>query len=177
MHTFWAQGYESTSLQDLLKAMGLSKSSLYQRFGDKAQLFDYCLRHYCNTQANAMLEQLQTSDSGRAFIERSFYAIADNPEYNHGQWGCLLMNTANEFGRRDPQFTSGIDHGVSAFIRVFQAAVQQAQYEGEINAEKNAEDLARYLVSNISGLKTLIKAGTCPDDARAIAAIALQALD
>lgn len=177
MATFWAQGYEATSLQDLLTAMRLSKSSLYQRFGDKARLFDHCLRHYCDTQANTMLEQLRAAGSGRAFIERSFYALADDPECNQARWGCLLMNTASEFGRRDSQVASGIDHGVAAFTRVFQTAVRQAQHEGEINADKNADNLARYLVSNMSGLKTLIKAGTGRDDARAIVAIVLQALD
>lgn len=176
MNTFWAQGFEATSLQDLLTAMGLSKSSLYQRFGDKSRLFDYCLRHYCDKQAEAMLEELHNAGSGRAFIERSLYTIADDSETNHARWGCLLMNTASEFGRRDPQVASGIDYGVAAFIRVFQSAVPKVQHEGEINAEKNAEVLARYLVSSMSGIKTLIKAGTCPGDARAIVAIVLQAI-
>ena len=32
MHLFWSQGYDATSLSDLLSAMGLSKSSFYQTF-------------------------------------------------------------------------------------------------------------------------------------------------
>ena len=38
MHQFWSKGYEHTSLQDLVTAMNLSKSSLYQAFGSKQQL-------------------------------------------------------------------------------------------------------------------------------------------
>ena len=32
---FWIKGYEATSTKDLMDAMGLSKSSLYQTFGSK----------------------------------------------------------------------------------------------------------------------------------------------
>jgi TetR/AcrR family transcriptional regulator, transcriptional repressor for nem operon len=39
MNQFWRVGYEATSLQDLLKAMCISKSSLYQMFGSKHKLF------------------------------------------------------------------------------------------------------------------------------------------
>ena len=39
MSLFWRQGYTATSLQQLLDAMGLSRSSLYASFGDKKALF------------------------------------------------------------------------------------------------------------------------------------------
>jgi TetR/AcrR family transcriptional repressor of nem operon len=46
MSLFWRKGYEATSLQDLLKATGLSKSSLYQTFGSKRALFERSLDLY-----------------------------------------------------------------------------------------------------------------------------------
>lgn len=39
LHTFWRSGYEGTSLDDLTKATGLNKSSLYKAFGNKAELY------------------------------------------------------------------------------------------------------------------------------------------
>lgn len=40
MKAFWAKGYESTSLADLVEVTGLHKGSLYQAFGDKHTLLD-----------------------------------------------------------------------------------------------------------------------------------------
>ncbi|MCH7554884.1 MAG: TetR family transcriptional regulator, partial [Proteobacteria bacterium] len=49
MRVFWAQGYDATSLCDLLCAMGLSKSSLYETFGSKHELYLAALDHYNRT--------------------------------------------------------------------------------------------------------------------------------
>ncbi len=39
MNAVWAQGYESTSMQDLVLCMGINRASLYATFGDKRGLF------------------------------------------------------------------------------------------------------------------------------------------
>ncbi|HRV92857.1 MAG TPA: helix-turn-helix domain-containing protein, partial [Anaerolineae bacterium] len=39
MDLFWQKGYEATSIQELLTAMGISRGSLYDAFGDKHALF------------------------------------------------------------------------------------------------------------------------------------------
>ena len=43
---FWSQGYEATSLEDLMKATGLHKGSLYKAFGCKHDLFKSSLEYY-----------------------------------------------------------------------------------------------------------------------------------
>ena len=46
MKAFWANGYEATSLADLVSVTGLHKGSLYQAFGDKHSLFVQTLNRY-----------------------------------------------------------------------------------------------------------------------------------
>ena len=43
---FWTRGYEATSVQDLVDALGVNRASLYGTFGDKAQLFAPVLERY-----------------------------------------------------------------------------------------------------------------------------------
>ena len=39
LELFWRKGYEATSVQDLVAAMGIQKASLYGTFGDKHSLY------------------------------------------------------------------------------------------------------------------------------------------
>ena len=53
MNVFWEKGYNATSMQDLVDAMQINRSSLYNTIGDKHQLFMKCIGNYFD---NAMLE-------------------------------------------------------------------------------------------------------------------------
>jgi TetR/AcrR family transcriptional regulator, transcriptional repressor for nem operon len=156
---FWARGFGATSLQDLLDATGLSKSSLYQTFGNKQALFDRCVHAYCCERAAQMRKALSEARSGWAFIEGTFFAAAEGRDGPAAQWGCLLMNTAAEFGRKDPAVGAMVRVGLDRFAEVFREAVERAQREGAVGAERDAQALADYLVSSMSGLRTLVKAG------------------
>lgn len=177
MRLFWSKGYQATSLQNLLEAMQLSKSSLYQSFGSKPQLFDQCIEHYCETQAECMLEQLQNSPSARQFIEDTFNDIAINARTRAVKKGCLLMNAASEFGQTDARIAAQIDRGMSRFFKVFLTGVKRAQKEGAITADRNPIVLANYLVTSMSGLKTMVKAGMEPEKLTEIVRVILTALD
>lgn len=46
MRLFWEQGYEKTSMQDLVTHMGVHKRSMYDTFGDKHTLYIKALKRY-----------------------------------------------------------------------------------------------------------------------------------
>jgi TetR/AcrR family transcriptional repressor of nem operon len=177
MQVFWSQGYEFTSLQDLLAAMNLSKSSLYQTFGSKEALFDRCMTHYLDTLAAQMIERLKNAPSGRAFIEDTFRALPDMVNSAEAKKGCLLWNTANEFGQRDAAVSAAVSTGVDRFLKVFMTAIERAQREGDIPPSKEPRALATFLLANMSGLKTMLKSGLNKQRARQVVATVLDALD
>lgn len=68
MDVFWCHGYEATSLQDLLTAMNISKSSFYQAFGSKHAIFERCLELFRERQVRQMSLALEQSPSGKEFL-------------------------------------------------------------------------------------------------------------
>lgn len=177
MHVFWSRGYEFTSLQDLLTAMKLSKSSLYQTFGSKEQLFERCLGHYLDQLATELRQQLDAAPSGRKFLEDLFYALPPKVDSAEARKGCFLWNTANEFGEREAAVKGAVHAGIQRLLGIFVRAIERAQHEGDISRSKDARALGTYLMASMSGLKTLLKGGVERSQLRKVVGTVLQALD
>lgn len=177
MQQFWANGYEHTSMQDLLGAMNLSKSSLYQAFGGKQPLFRRCVSRYTDQVAADLRGRLSKAPSGRRFIEAFFNSVLKEEKAQRGSRGCLVMNTATEFAQSEPEIAQDITQSIERFRDVLQAAVERAQAEGEIPQQRDARMMANYLVSSMSGLKIQAKAGASPETLKGIIAMILKALD
>ncbi len=177
MHQFWSKGYESTSMQDLLATMNLSKSSLYQAFGGKQQLFRQCVARYADQFTQMLRDGLSGAPSGRKFIEGFLNSVLNDVSGQAQPRGCLVMNTASEFAQSDPEIAQDVAHSIERFRNVLRAAVERAQREGDIPPERDAQMLANFLVSSMSGLKTQAKAGADAATLQGIISMVLKALD
>ncbi len=176
MRVFWQQGYDGTSLGDLLTAMDLSKSSLYQAFGGKAELFQRCLEHYRETFSGRMRASLDQAPSGLAFIESILLGVAEGTAEPMGRAGCLLTNTASEFGQRDPQIAQVVGRSLERFEDLFYAAICRAQAEKAIPKEANARSLSLFLATSLGGLKGMARAGASPEKIRTVVQVIMNSL-
>ena len=177
MQLFWRKGYESSSLQELLYTMGLSKSSFYQTFKSKHSLFQRCIQSYRQMLTNKMYTLLEQNGSGKDFIQTLFYRVQNETSGPDAQLGCMVMNVANEFAQTDPEISQIVSSSIESFIDVFETAIKQAQEHGEISNDKDARSLAHYLVSSMSGLKNMVKGGADRETVKRISNIILSALD
>ncbi len=177
VQVFWSKGYEATSLADLIDAMQISKSSFYQTFESKHQLFQNCINHYQGRFISDITDSLQSSKTGRAFIEDTFKGLADKARPSGDRRGCLILNCASEFAQRDPVIAELITKSIQRMTDVFLSAIKRAQQEGDISPDKKPLPLARYLLSSLNGLTTTIKAGASPKEIREVTEVVLTALD
>jgi TetR/AcrR family transcriptional repressor of nem operon len=176
MHAFWRRGYAGTSLQDLLSATGLSKSSFYLAFKSKHEAFQMALAHYRAQLTTRLGQRLAEARSGIDFIEAALLGAADEACAEHDPRGCLIINTAIEFSSRDAILGTLVDDSVKQVSQIFADAIRRAQREGAIAPERDAEILGRYVLSSLSGLRAMVKAGATHAAAREIAQVVLLAL-
>jgi Bacterial regulatory proteins, tetR family. len=177
VEVFWTKGYDATSLRDLLDAMELSKSSFYQTFNSKGDLYLECLDRYRARIVDRMMRDLAQAESGRAFIEAVFRNLARGLDRPHGRRPCLVMNDSGDIERREAAVARRVQRGAEQFETVFRTAVERAQRDGDIPDATDAGALARYLVSSRSGLLAMRKAGASADKLRDIIEVTLSALD
>lgn len=175
MNQFWTGGYFATSLQDLLDCMRLSKSSLYQSFGNKEQLFVRCIQHYEHQLDQMLKAKLENASSGIEFVRTLIDSVIDEAEKTNPK-GCLLVNTANELAGREEAIAQAVTHGLNTIKSNLRVALEQARDEGDISTDTDLEQASDYLVAGISGLRTMVKAGADRESLSKVADLLMKTL-
>ena len=144
MRAFWSRGYEATSLDDLLKATDLSRSSFYAAFGSKHEMLLTSLDRYIDTVLAALLEALEQGSARSAIRHNIERVLAQLPAGKT----CFLHNCAIEVARRDSQSRVRVRRGIERLEQGYHDAVVRGQHSGEFRKDGDARTLAKYLVAN-----------------------------
>jgi TetR/AcrR family transcriptional repressor of nem operon len=90
---FWRQGVAATGIQDVVTATGLSRSSLYNAFGGKDELYARSLRRYLDQRSKPMFTRLAEDSRGLLAIRDFFSRLIDiRCTGDFAGWGCLISN-------------------------------------------------------------------------------------
>ncbi len=176
MRTFWRDGYEGTSVDDLTRACGISRGSMYATFGSKDALYVKALDHYTATAGEIALGCLAGDGTARDRIARLFRHFADDTLGDPENRGCFMLNAAMERAGHDAVVARRVRDAIGENEAALLGLLQDAQDAGELAADRDPKALARYLVAALNGVRVTAKATrdrALIDDAIAIALEAL----
>lgn len=123
MEAFRRDGYGGTSIKDLERETGLSSGSLYNSFGDKNAIFRKALAHYNQIVVSQRMDEHLARQSPVEGIRSLFLSLLDEP--GGGSIGCLLTNSAVEFGVGGSAVKGDIEAGFHIQEAAFTAAIEQ----------------------------------------------------
>ncbi len=152
---FHEKGYNATSMQDLVDASQLNRSSIYNSFGNKLSIFLECLRMYqgyLTRETSSILMQSSNSFDAISSIFNLFYGYTVADKDNKG---CLLSNCVSEMANQNNQITTFLKHHQNAMLGLFEDLIYQGQQSGEINKNMTHKAYAAYLYSSIQGLRNV----------------------
>ena len=157
MRLFQRRGYEATSVQELTEATGLSRSSLYDTFGEKNALYLAVLNHYVERRGTAMRAAFSQPGSKKEAITAAFAGrleaiLADRER------GCLAVDATTELALHDQEVARLMSRYMATSEEVLRGAIIEAQQQGEINPAKDPQVLALALVNALQGLRVVGKA-------------------
>src|ERR1700754_1337851 len=90
---FWRKGFNGTPPQDILDETGLSRSSLYDTYGDKQSLFLKTLKRYRDRETAAVITHLDGAEDVPLAIRRLFQETYQECFAPQGRRGCFMINT------------------------------------------------------------------------------------
>ncbi len=150
--TFWTQGYEATSMTDLMEATGLHKGSLYKAFEDKHDIFMKSLGRYLDGAYEHMHSVLAAAeaplDGLRAWLNGVVFLCRHQPV----QRGCLALNAAIELGPHDADVTALLQNHHTRASKLLIETIMSGQRSGEIRTDLTSDQLAKALFIFSAGL-------------------------
>lgn len=175
MELFWEQGYEKTSMQDLVDHMGIHRRSIYDTFGDKRSLFLASLNHYEELIVNEMESIISSTSSIKQTIRDVFIFVLNSIEQYPK--GCLSVNAAIELSLLDKEIGRIVTKMFNRTEDMFNILIKRGQTSGELSKEIDSDNTSRFLHNNLVGIRVLIKTNYNKKELEGIITLALSVLD
>ena len=176
MNVFWRFGYEHTSLELLMREMGIAKQSLYDTFGDKRALYLKALRQYRDNDHARLRRLFSSGQSVKDGFAKILFAISSESQEEHER-GCLLLSANMERDAKDRVIAEFLLDNQLKTEAIFTGSLQRAQAGGEVSANQNPAALARFFVATIQGMRAMAKLNSNRKALEEVAKLALSTLD
>lgn len=179
---FRVHGFAETSTEQLCEAAGVRRSSLYNTFVSKDELFTRALERYIDSvraRQTAILENAELSGADRllALIDVVIDEEQDAAKRGHAA-GCMVVQSfmSPDLRERDERIQSMLDHDLRRRTDLLASAIRMGQLDGSLSSSIDPADGAMLVNTVISGLRVTAQSGATPETLRRIALVGLHAL-
>ena len=145
---FHSKGYNATSMQDLVDVTGLNRSSIYNSFGSKKELYQESLRVY-KQQANKYVQKVLIHTENPVDTLRKIFHTSPEDKAN----GCFIGNCTTEMANQDQEIKGFLKNNLHSMQDLFEELVATGQSQGTINKNKSAKEYAAFLFTALQGLR------------------------
>ena len=177
MDVFWSQGFEATSIQDLVNAMGINRGSIYDTFGNKTRLFNLALSRYQTDSPSQKLLNNANTGNPRKEIEDFFNGLIDRYGCSEEKRGCLITNSIVELANQNETITVHFKKHIKNLEDTLYTLISRGQENGDINPWCDSRSLARAILASAQGMIVISKVNPGQEVLFDIAKIALSSLD
>lgn len=175
MKIFWEQGYEKTSMSDLVEHMGIHRRSIYDTFDDKHSLFLQAMDRYRGKVSTTLLAEIKASKTAVEALHKIFDVMITEAEETPS--GCLIVNSAVELGTRDQEVDNRSLESFNEAERMFEQIIQWGQREGEFSSDHDAKEMAEYLHNISVGIRAMARTSTDKEKLNRIIHVTMKLLE
>ncbi|MDN5620740.1 MAG: TetR/AcrR family transcriptional regulator [Psychrobacter sp.] len=152
---YWEKGYHATSMRNLQDVINMHPGSIYAAFGSKDKLFIESLNRYAADDAKRLADCMEQKDTVLDGLKHFIHTVIVVNKATAPSGMCMIVKTIAELTQNDsPELLAHATEILEEIEASFATLFAQAIDSGEISAEKNPIELARYLQIQIIGLRT-----------------------
>lgn len=158
MQEMWRNGYEASSVKAVSEKLGITRSSYYNAFGTRENLFKEALAVYFAQSPDAVLHGGLPDMPILVLLTRTFRAIckarAEDPEAR----GCLAVNSLSELDTLHDELGVMIANAVLHSAARLEDLLKLAVSAGELAEQTDVHAMALALQNLLIGLNLFSKA-------------------
>ncbi len=176
-NVFHEKGYNGTSIDEILTATGLSRSSLYDSFKDKHNLYLQSLEFYKESH-DKKLETLDEKDlNGLQKLETMFKGVVNHLAENPDDNGCLLVNAAAEMSKQCFKTSQVVCNNKDEVQNLLASWISDAEQKKVIKLDKPAKVYGQFLYNTLCGLRVMSQSGAGKTELSNVVKVALDSLN
>ncbi|CAI0880151.1 TetR/AcrR family transcriptional regulator [Serratia quinivorans] len=174
---FWRQGYEGTSMSDLVAELGIASARIYKAFASKELLFREAIASYENHEGGFADRAFSEESSVRVAIKRllddavALYSRTDLPQ------GCMVVSSAASVSDENSGIKDWLAEHRLLRTQGMIDRLRTAVATGELPPETDAEALGDYFAAFLHGLSVQARDGVSRARLEAAVKVALLALE
>ena len=156
---FSSKGYADTSMEDIVRATGVSRYGIYGTFGNKRELFEQALERYAEGMGKQSFLRLLEPDASLAHIRAIFDERVADMCCADGHRGCLFIHTAMQMAPDDKELQGVLQKFMKRMSKAFAIGLESARERGEVRADLDVRAAGDMLTSTMFGLAGLGRTG------------------
>lgn len=152
----WHQGYEATSLNEVVDRAGVSKGAFFHYYPNKQAISQDVIRKYA---AEQLIEPLQISLAGSGTVKEALFqwvsGMFEKYKENDFKGGCLLGNLALELSDQNDHAREEIKQHFLDLENLIVSALRPVAKERKIILEPR--QFARLFIASYQGVLMMVK--------------------
>jgi TetR/AcrR family transcriptional repressor of nem operon len=174
---FQQKGYNGTSMDEVLRATGLSRSSLYDSFGDKHNLYIQSLEYYKQNN-QALSDKIEEKPvNGLQKIDFLFKNVVDHLIAHPDDNGCLLVNAAAEMSKQCFKTQQVICNNKDEVQELLTGWLNDAQSSNIIKLSKPTKNYSQFLYNTLLGLRVMSQSGATKQELNNVVKVTIDSLN
>jgi TetR/AcrR family transcriptional regulator, transcriptional repressor for nem operon len=173
---FWDHGYHATSIDDLCKATGLLRGSLYGVFGDKHGILLAALDHYSEGAVARLAQRLAAPVEPQQALRDALLHYARVSCALSGRRSCFITNATLEMQSDDEVLRARVAAIQRRMATLLAATVIRGQASGAFDSTLDEKAVGHFLLCVMQGLRVMGRVAQEEDALTGIVDVAMRAL-
>ena len=149
MESFWAQGYEHTSMRDLAGRLGLHLGSVYNALGDKERVFENALKLHFDEYVMPQMTRLTQAENPLQAMDALMSTVVDECCGQTETPGCFIINSLLGITNINDSITELLRGYMDKLEQSYTACLEHAKSLGQISANADPAGLARFYMGSL----------------------------